>query len=178
MRRIGIGIVGALATICLAGAARAMETRVMVRAKTTDAKFIGTGMGGARVTIRRADTGEVLATGLTQGGTGDTRRIVSEPPTRGVPITDGATAGFEARLDLEEPTFVAIEVSGPLGQRHSVATSTIQAWLIPGKHVLGDGFMVEIHGFAVAVAAPRAGETVALAGGRARVPLAASVAMM
>ncbi|HEY6000835.1 MAG TPA: hypothetical protein VI078_16230 [bacterium] len=155
-----------------------METRIIVRARTTDAKFIGTSMGGARVTIRRADTGAVLASGLTQGATGDTRRILTEPPPRGQPITDLTTAAFEARLDLEEPTFVTVEVSGPMGHPRSAASSTIQAWLIPGKHVLGDGFVVEIHGFVVAIARPGAGETVALADGKARVPLAASVVMM
>jgi hypothetical protein len=57
MRRIGIGTVGALSAILFAGAAGAMETRVMVRARTTDAKFIGTSRGGALVTIRRSAGG-------------------------------------------------------------------------------------------------------------------------
>jgi hypothetical protein len=180
MRHVGfrIGILGALAVTFAAGVCRAVETKVMVRAKTTDAKFIGTSMGGALVVIRKADTGEVLASGLTSGGTGDTTRIMSDPVVRGVPLSDGSTAGFEARLDLAEPTFVTIEVAGPMGQRQSTARSTVQAWLIPGRHVLGDGFMVEIHGFAVNIAAPRAHEAVALEGGKAKVPLVANVVMM
>jgi hypothetical protein len=176
LMHIGVGI--GLAATLVAGVCRAAETRVMVRARTKDAKFIGTSMGGALVVIRKADTGEVLASGLTSGGTGDTKRIMSDPLVRGAQITDASTAGFEAKLDLAEPTFVTVEVSGPMGQRESAAKATVQTWLIPGKHVAGDGLMVEIPGFAVHVVTPLAHEVVALGGGKARVPLAANVVMM
>ena len=175
-KHIGVGI--GLAATLVAGVCGATETRVMVRARTKDAKFIGTSMGGALVVIRKADTGEVLASGLTSGGTGDTKRIMSDPLVRGAQITDASTAGFEAKLDLAEPTFVTVEVSGPMGQRESAAKATVQTWLIPGKHVAGDGLMVEIPGFAVHVVMPLAHEVVALAGGKAKVPLAANVVMM
>ena len=49
-----------------------------------------------------------------------------------------------------------------MGQRQSVAKTTVQTWLIPGRHITGDGVMVEIPGFAVNIAAPRAHEAVAL----------------
>lgn len=173
---VGLACVGAL--MLRAGVAEAVETRVVVRAKTKDAKFIGTSMGGALVVIRRADTGEVLATGQTSGGTGDTRRIMLEPHVRGGALSDSATAGFEAALDLAEPTYVTVEVTGPMGQRQSAAKATVQTWLIPGRHVTGDGIMVEIPGFAVNIAGPRAHETVALAAGRAKVPIVANVVMM
>lgn len=173
---VGLACVGAL--MLRAGDAGAVETRVQVRARTKDAKFIGTSMGGAMVVIRRADTGEVLAAGQTSGGTGDTRRIMLEPHHRGVALSDPATAGFEAKLDLTEPTFVTVEVTGPMGQRQSAAKATVQTWLIPGRHVTGDGIVVEIPGFAVSVARPRANETVALAKGRAKIPVVANVVMM
>jgi len=176
MKCIGVGI--GLAATLVAGVCGATETRVMVRARSKDAKFIGSSMGGALVVIRKADTGEVLASGLTSGGTGDTKRIMIEPLVRGAQIADAATAGFEAKLDLAEPTFVTIEVSGPMGQRQSVAKATVQIWLIPGRSVAGDGFVVEIPGFAVNVAAPRAHEVIALEGGKAKVPLVANVVMM
>jgi hypothetical protein len=150
----------------------------MVRAKSKDAKFIGTSMGGALVVIRKADTGEVLASGLTSGGTGDSKRIMTEPVVRGAMITDATTAGFEAKIDLAEPTFVTVEVAGPMGQRQSAAKATVQTWLIPGRNVAGDGLIVEIPGFAVNIVAPRAHEVVALEGGKARVPLVANVVMM
>ena len=176
MKHVGVGI--GLAASLVAGVSGAAETRVMVRARTKDAKFIGTSMGGALVVIRKADTGEVLASGLTSGGTGDTKRIMNDPHVRGALLTDLTTAGFEAKIDLAEPTFVTVEVSGPMGQRQSVAKATVQTWLIPGRNVAGDGLMVEIPGFAVNVAAPRAHEVVALEGGKAKVPLVANVVMM
>lgn len=176
MKHVGVGV--GLAAALVASVCAATETRVMVRARTKDAKFIGTSMGGALVVIRKADTGEVLASGLTSGGTGDTKRIMSDPLVRGALITDQSTAGFEANLDLAEPTFVTIEVSGPMGQRQSVAKATVQTWLIPGRNIAGDGLMVEIPGFAVNVVAPRAHEVIALEDGKARVPLVANVVMM
>lgn len=176
MKHVGLGI--ALAATLVADVCGATETRVMVRARTKDAKFIGTSMGGALVVIRKADTGEVLASGLTSGGTGDTGRIMNEPLVRGAQLTDASTAGFEAKIDLAEPTFVTVEVSGPMGQRQSVAKSTVQTWIIPGKNVGGDGLMVEIPGFAVNIAAPLAHEVVALGGGKVQVPLVANVVMM
>lgn len=176
VKYVGAGIV--LAATLGAGVCGAAETRVMIRAKSKDAKFIGTSMGGALVVIRRTDTGEVLASGLTGGGTGDTKRIMTDPLVRGAQIADASTAGFEAKLDLAEPTFVTVEVSGPMGQRQSVAKATVQTWLIPGRSVTGDGLVVEIPGFAVNVAAPRAHEVVALVGGKARVAIVANVVMM
>jgi len=176
MKHIGVGI--SLAATLVAGVCGATETRVMIRARSKDAKFIGTSMGGAFVVIRKADTGEVLASGLTSGGTGDTKRIMNEPLARGAQIADAATAGFEAKLDLVEPTFVTIEVSGPMGQRQSTAKATVQTWLIPGRNVTGDGLMVEIPGFAVNIVAPLAHEVVALEGGKAKVLLVANVVMM
>ena len=175
---VGIGIAASLATGAGAGAGWAAETRIMVRARTKDAKFLGTSMGGALVVIRRADNGEVLAEGITSGGTGDTKRIMTDPHVRGARLTDPTTAGFEAKLELEEPAFVTVEVSGPMGHPQSVAKATVQTWLIPGRHVTGDGLVVELPGFSVSVAAPRRQEEVALAGGKARVPIAASVVMM
>lgn len=154
------------------------ETRVVVRARTKDAKFIGTSMGGAQVVIRRADTGEVLASGTTSGGTGDTTRIMVEPHVRGKRITDDATAAFEARLELAEPTFATIEVTGPLGQPRAAAQATVQSWLLPGRHVTGDGIVVEIPGFAVRVEAPRARDIVRREAGAATVPIGATVVMM
>jgi len=182
MKHVGVGI-GLAATLVGGvgvgvGVGGAAETRVMVRARTKDAKFIGTSMGGALVVIRKADTGEVLASGLTSGGTGDTKRIMNDPLVRGAQITDASTAGFEAKIELAEPTFVTVEVTGPMGQRQSAAKATVQTWLIPGRNVAGDGLMVEIPGFAVNVAAPRAHEVVALEGGKAQVPLVANVVMM
>lgn len=50
---------------------QAQPTKITVRAKAKDAKFIGTSVGGALILIRNADTGELLASGRTEGSTGN-----------------------------------------------------------------------------------------------------------
>jgi hypothetical protein len=71
-------------------------THVIFRAKVQDARFIGDHMGGVQITLTDLRTGAVLANGLTQGGTGDTLRIMKAPRTRGMPVADPSAAGFEA----------------------------------------------------------------------------------
>lgn len=134
MRLFWVGVM--LTPLLLGSIAEAAQTKVVVRAKAKDAKFIGSLMG-ALVIIRDSETGEVLARGFTTGGTGDTRKIMVDPLKRGQPITDDATAKFEARIELSEAKLVTIEVLAPYGQRQSMTTNTVQIWLIPGKDVSG-----------------------------------------
>jgi hypothetical protein len=155
-----------------------VETKVVVRAKSKDAKFIGTSMGGAHVTIRRSDDGRVVAEGLTQGGTGDTTRLMVEPLQRGRPLADASTAKFEASIDIDAPTLVTIEAQAPFAQRQSLITSSTEIWLIPGKHVLGDGVILEIPGIAVDVLSPQTPEDVALGDKSVVIPITANVVMM
>jgi hypothetical protein len=56
--------------------ASAEQTEIIVRVLAKDSKFVGTSMGGMRIIRRDAHTGEILATGLTQGGTGNTKLIM------------------------------------------------------------------------------------------------------
>ena len=164
--------------LAFAGISSAVPTTVTVRAKSKDAKFIGSSMGGALVVIRDAEDGEILAKGLTTGGTGDTQRIMVEPAKRGVTVSDASTAKFEATLDISEPKFVTIEVSGPMGQKQSIAKSTTQVWLLPGKNIAGDGIMVEVPGFSVGLLSPKAHETFKLSGEGIIVPVRANIVMM
>jgi hypothetical protein len=162
----------------LAGISGAVETKVIVRAKSKDAKFIGSSMGGARVTVREAATGAVLAEGLTEGGTGNTRRIMVEPVQRGERLSDDATAKFEAKIDIDQPTLATVEVQAAAGPGNSRIKSSTQLWLIPGKDITGDGVTVEIPGFFVEVQAPRSTETVPLTDGKAVLPVKVRVTMM
>ncbi len=78
-----------LAVICPPSTSLAqVATRVRVRVVAHDAKVIGDEMGGARITIRDAATGEVLAQGNQRGGTGSTDALVSNPIGRGDPVYD------------------------------------------------------------------------------------------
>src|SRR6202047_3593010 len=92
------------------------ETKVMVRAIARDAKIIGKGVGGARITIREVSSGKVLAQGMLQDGTGETALIIEKPHVRGEKIYDTPGAsGFLAVLNLERPTVVDGTAGGPLG---------------------------------------------------------------
>ena len=72
-------------------------TRVMVRVASHDAKIIGSGVGGARVTIRDQRTGSVLAEGIQEGGTGNTSLIMGTRE-RGASVYDTEVA--QVRLPL------------------------------------------------------------------------------
>jgi hypothetical protein len=130
-------------------------TRVMVRVLSRDAKLIGSGVGGAKVTIVNVATGEILAEGVHEGGSGSTGLIMSTPQARGATIydTEGA-AGFVAELRLSEPTVVNISAIGPLGFPQATRAATKQMLLVPGQDVLGDGVILELHGFIVEILAP------------------------
>ncbi len=133
-----------------------MPTTVTVRAKAKDAKFIGTSMGGALVTITNVETGELLAKGLTKGSTGNTGKLVTERRGRYTELGTPGAAKFETVLKLEKPVFVTISATAPMAQKQSQATTSTQLWLIPGKDITGDGLILEIPGFVVDVLEPRA----------------------
>lgn len=135
--------------VALASSANAEPTRVMVRAQALDAKFIGDHMGGVQVTLRDARTGKVLARGLTKGGTGDTTKIMRTPRERGVALSDKDAAGFAAVLDLEQPTLVRAEAVGPVGKPGSSVRVTSSLWVIPGRDVAGDGWILTFPGLVV-----------------------------
>ncbi|KAB2943498.1 MAG: hypothetical protein K8F92_13975 [Hyphomicrobium sp.] len=83
----------------LATAALAVPADIVVRVLSKDAKFIGTSMGGMRVTLRDGHTGKVLATGLTRGGTGDTERRMHESAGRRAQLSDPSAARFSVTVD-------------------------------------------------------------------------------
>ena len=135
--------------------AQATATKVMIRAVSHDAKIIGSAVGGARISVYNALTGTLLARGIQGGGTGSTPNIVVEPRVRGQSVydTEGA-AGFLAHLELTQPTQVRIEAEGPLGTSHAMQRVTRTMLLVPGQHVLGDGVILELHGFTVELLEP------------------------
>lgn len=143
----------------------ATPTIVTVRAISRDAKVIGDGVGGARITISDVETGKVLASGMQSGGTGDTKRIMQEPRVRGAVVygTEGAAA-YRATLDLMRPTTVTITAEGPLKYPQAMQRASKTLLLLPGQHIEGEGVLLEIAGFIVDAAAmeARANEPVRL----------------
>lgn len=149
------GLVTIALTVVLAvPAAHAEVTRILVRAVSRDAKIIGDGVGGAWITIR--DTrGHVLAEGKQLGTTGETAAIMERPRKRGETVYATAeAAGFVAELDLVRPTVVEISAEGPLKFPHAVQRATKRMLLVPGKHITGEGILLEIHGFIVEILEP------------------------
>lgn len=174
-------LIGACATRVPGGPAPApgaVATRVVTHVVTHDAKLIGTAVGGIRVTIRDAATGRLLAEGLHQGSTGDTRRIVTEPRRRGETVfeTPGA-ARWATEIALDAPAMVDVTAEGPLGYRDQMVRTSKRLLLVPGQHVEGDGLVLEMHGYLIdllapdSAARPRAGAPIPI---RARVRLLCS----
>ncbi len=156
--------------------AQAEPTEIVIRAISRDAKFIGDSMGGVRIILRDAESGEVLAEGATAGGTGDTKRLM-ETAKRREPLTTPDAAAFRATIDIDQPRLVELEAYGPLGQLQSAIRVTSQQWVLPGRHIReGNGWMVEMPGFAVDILEPAAASTARLANGP--VKLKANVVMM
>jgi len=125
-------------------------TRLLVRVLAHDAKLIGSGVGGARVTVREVATGALLASGVQEGATGDTDAIVRRPVTRGATVfdTEGA-ASFLAELELDEPTLVEVVAEAPLGTEHATQRGSKTLLMVPGVHIEGEGLVVELNGFTV-----------------------------
>lgn len=127
-----------------ATAAHAEPTEVVIRARAQDAKFIGSHVGGVDVVLANADTGAELAHGRIEGGTGDTKMLMTTPAARGQHLADADTAKFVAHLDLSEPTRVRLTARGPAGME---ASST--QWVLPGRSIDGDGWVLTFPGLIV-----------------------------
>ena len=148
--------------LLIGGGLQATPTKLVVRAKAKDAKFIGSSIGGAYVIVRNKQTGEILAQGRTTGSTGNTGLIMKQPKERYTRLADENTSKFVATLDIDNPVFVTVEVLAPVNKKEaSVAVST-ELWMIPGKHIEGDGIIVEIPGFVVEVLRPRTHQFISL----------------
>jgi hypothetical protein len=157
------------------GIAEAVPTKLIVRAKSKDAKFVGTSMGGAHIVVKDSETGNVLAEGLTAGGTGNTQRIMIAPHVRFGKLTDSSTAKFETVIEIDEPRLVTIDVEAPYGFKPDTVKSSTQVWLIPGKHMTGDGVIVEVPGFSIHT---QTAKEVKLAGSKADIPIQARIVMI
>jgi hypothetical protein len=146
----------------LAGAvtAQAAATQLRVRVLAHDAKIIGSSVGGARVTITDLATGELLASGVQEGSTGNTGTIIGTPWERGATIFDvDGTGLFEATLLLDAPTRVEVVAEGPLGTEHAIQRASKTLLLVPGVDIVGEGLILELNGFTVEIQAPTGDET-------------------
>lgn len=155
-RRISLIAIGLLVFVSQAFAQTGgKETKVMIRAIARDAKVIGEHVGGARITVRDVSTGKILAEGMQKAGTGDTDLIMKKPRVRGATVYGTPDAsGYLAVLNLDKPTVVEVSAEGPLGSPQATQRATTTLLLVPGEDVLGEGILLELHGFIVKTLAP------------------------
>jgi hypothetical protein len=135
----------------------AEKTPISISVLSNDAKFIGSSFGGMQITIRDLGSDELLASGLTRGSTGDTSLIMKQPQPRDTVLRTEGSARFDVELDLDRPTRVRIEATGPLAQMQSVATVSETWTLLPGKdYSQGNGILLTLHGLVVDALTPPA----------------------
>ena len=102
------------------------DTKIIVRVKAKDAKFIGSSLGGAYIIIRNSLNQQILAEGKTSGAAGNTNLIMITPIVRGNSIVDDQTAKFFATINIEEPIFVTIEELSPINNKQASTKITTQ----------------------------------------------------
>jgi hypothetical protein len=144
-------LLGMVAQIAIATVpASAEPTHVTVRVLSKGAKFIGSSMGGVQVTIKDAETGEILADGVAAGGTGDTTRIMKGGRSGKTSLFTEGAAEFRAEIDLDGPRRVEVIAYGPLAHPRSANRVSSTQWIMPGKHVSrGDAWLLEMPGLIV-----------------------------
>lgn len=151
---------GSLFFTSVSFAAEKIPTKFIVRVVSKDAKVVGSGVGGAFVRIKNVETGEILAQGKQLGGTGDTERIMVQPHQRGEVLYGTPDAAFfQTEIPLDRPTQVEIYAEAPLAYPHSIQRGSKTLTLIPGKHVLGEGVVIELNGLIVNLQNPSAEES-------------------
>jgi|WetSurMetagenome_2_1015567.scaffolds.fasta_scaffold86408_3 hypothetical protein len=128
----------------------AEPTTVVVYVKAKGSKFIGTQVGGARVTIKDAKSGNILAEGMTSGPSGNTDLIMHACRKGGEPIADSSAAKYSATLDIDKAAYLEIKANGPLSFPGAAAGASVTQWILPGKSISqGDAILLELSGLIV-----------------------------
>src|SRR4051812_6236156 len=91
-----------------------IPTTITVRVIAKGGKFLGDDIGGAQVTIRDAQTGELLASSTTQGGSGNTAEIMRTCRERAEPIPTDKASAFTTTIPLDQPRPIEVTAYGPL----------------------------------------------------------------
>lgn len=133
------------------------QTQIDVRVIAKDGKYLGNDIGGALVTIHDVQTGELLAHGSTNGGSGVANLMDIPLPRYAVLPVDEASV-FTATLDLTEPKLIRVTAYGPQAAQQSANTVSQTQWVYPGKNIVGGakggGLLLEIPGLVVQVLNP------------------------
>ncbi|OQW35909.1 MAG: hypothetical protein A4E19_15740 [Nitrospira sp. SG-bin1] len=131
-------------------------TTVLVRVVAHGAMVLGREVGGARVTITDVASGQILATGLQQGESGDQNQIMRTPHTMEEPIySSRPSAVFTITLSLQRPTLVEISAEGPLAHPRALQRTRQTLLLIPGHDLTNDGIVLHLYGYLVQIERPK-----------------------
>jgi hypothetical protein len=134
-----------------------VPTQIDVRVVANYGKYLGNDIGGARVTIEDARTGELLAQGTTTGGSG-VANLMEIPLTRAQVLPVAEASVFSATLDLEAPRRLRVTAFGPNAVRGSANSASLTQWVYPGKDIVGGpqggGFLLQISGLTVTILNP------------------------
>lgn len=115
----------------------AENVAVEVSVLSNGAKFIGDKTGGARIAIVDDESGELLAQGVTRGGTGSTEKIMGGEGGLYKEIISDDAAVFGSDIALLEPRRVTVVATGPLGFPQAYSTASQTLWLLPGQEFTG-----------------------------------------
>ncbi|TKB69918.1 MAG: hypothetical protein E8D52_02345 [Nitrospira sp.] len=130
-------------------------TVVLVRVVAHGAMVLGREVGGARVTITEVATGQILATGLQQGGSGDQNQIMRTPHMIEEPVySSRPSAVFTTTLQLHKPTLVEISAEGPLAYPAASQKTSKTLLVIPGQDLTHDGIVLHLYGYLVQIERP------------------------
>jgi len=173
------------------------STSITVRVQAKGGKFLADDIGGSEVTIRDAQTGELLggalALGTDSGNLSTTytpnaslSAIVTPPvPPATQPTiiqwlsTDANTSGLTVNLPISRPTLLEISAFGPMGGLQSAHRAVAMQWIVPGQTLnQGPGFVVELAGLLVQVMEPATHLTILSAALPYTIPFAVNVTMM
>ena len=114
--------------------AAAIITPITVRVIANSGKFLGADIGGAIVTIHNEETGELLATGETSGGSGNTWEMMLQPRTRQQTVPTANASSFSTVLTTTSnaPLHLRISAIGPVAGLQSKARASVTQWIVPG----------------------------------------------
>ncbi len=130
-------------------------TVVLVRVVAHGAMVLGREVGGARVTITEVATGQILATGLQEGGSGDQNQIMRTPHMIEEPVySSRPSAVFTTTLQLHKPTLVEISAEGPLAYPAASRKTSKTLLVIPGQDLTHDGIVLHLYGYLVQIERP------------------------
>lgn len=179
--------------------AAAIPTRFPFRVQAVGGKFLADDIGGARVVVRDALSGVLLADGVTRGDSGT---LVGPPPSPAPAtptpaqivaasknmvaradgsaawwlVADAGSSNYSPEIALAGPREVEVTVSGPLGGLQGASTVRHRLTLLPGGAPAPlPGIVLELPGLLVAAVSPGIHTQVQP---KAKVGFAAKVTMM